>query len=72
MLAASRKVGVVAVPNVVFYDNEVEGQHLIRFTFCKSLDVLDEGDQTPRSPMSLKIAAVQHDIVWKTLRTSNV
>ena len=36
------KVGVVAVPNVVFYDNEVEGQHLIRFTFCKSLDVLDE------------------------------
>ena len=36
------KVGVVAVPSVVFYDNEVEGQHLIRFTFCKSLDVLDE------------------------------
>ena len=36
------KVGVVAVPNVVFYDNAAEGQHLIRFTFCKSLDVLDE------------------------------
>lgn len=36
------KVGVVAVPNVVFYDNEAEGRHLIRFTFCKSLDVLDE------------------------------
>tara|TARA_Y100001970_G_scaffold154206_2_gene188813 strand:- start:7214 stop:8389 length:1176 start_codon:yes stop_codon:yes gene_type:complete len=36
------KVGVVAVPNVVFYDNREEGQHLIRFTFCKSLDVLTE------------------------------
>ena len=36
------KVGVVAVPNVVFYDNQEEGQHLIRFTFCKSLDVLGE------------------------------
>ena len=36
------KVGVVAVPNVVFYDNQEEGRHLIRFTFCKSLDVLGE------------------------------
>ncbi len=36
------KVGVVAVPNVVFYDNQDEGKHLIRFAFCKSLDVLDE------------------------------
>ena len=36
------KVGVVAVPNVVFYDNQEEGRHLIRFTFCKSLDVLRE------------------------------
>ena len=36
------KVGVVAVPNVVFYDNQNEGKHLIRFAFCKSRDVLDE------------------------------
>ena len=36
------KVGVVAVPNVGFYDNQEEGRHLIRFTFCKSLDVLGE------------------------------
>ena len=36
------KVGVVAVPNVVFYDNQHEGQHLIRFTFCKSLEILSE------------------------------
>jgi N-succinyldiaminopimelate aminotransferase len=26
----------------VFYDNQEEGAHLIRFAFCKSLDVLDE------------------------------
>ena len=36
------KVGVVAVPNVVFYDNKSEGKSLVRFTFCKSMDVLSE------------------------------
>ena len=34
--------GVVAVPNVVFYDNEDEGRHLVRFAFCKRPEVLDE------------------------------
>ena len=34
--------GVVAVPNVVFYDNLEAGAHLVRFAFCKRLDVLDE------------------------------
>lgn len=34
--------GVVAVPNVVFYDNEHEGRHLVRFAFCKRPVVLDE------------------------------
>ncbi len=33
--------GVVAVPNVVFYDNEEAGSHLIRFTFCKQDHVLN-------------------------------
>ena len=37
------RCGVVAVPNVVFYDNREEGRHLVRFTFCKRLEVLDEG-----------------------------
>jgi N-succinyldiaminopimelate aminotransferase len=32
--------GVVAVPNVVFYDNDHEGSHLVRFTFCKKPEVL--------------------------------
>jgi N-succinyldiaminopimelate aminotransferase len=36
------RCGVVAVPNVVFYDNLVEGRHLVRFAFCKRLDVLDD------------------------------
>ena len=34
--------GVVAVPSVVFYDNEHEGRHLVRFAFCKRPEVLDE------------------------------
>ena len=34
--------GVVAVPSVVFYDNEEEGRHLVRFAFCKRPEVLDE------------------------------
>ena len=34
--------GVVAVPNVVFYDNKDLGSTLVRFAFCKKLDVLEE------------------------------
>ena len=34
--------GVVAVPTQVFYDHPDEGRHLIRFAFCKRLDVIDE------------------------------
>jgi N-succinyldiaminopimelate aminotransferase len=36
------RCGVVAVPNVVFYDDAVAGRSLIRFAFCKRTDVLDE------------------------------
>lgn len=36
------RCSVVAVPNVVFYDNEDEGRHLVRFTFCKQDSVIDE------------------------------
>jgi N-succinyldiaminopimelate aminotransferase len=41
-LALPRRAGVVAVPNVVFYDNKDEGRSLVRFTFCKQLDIIDE------------------------------
>ncbi|MDH6580405.1 pyridoxal phosphate-dependent aminotransferase [Kitasatospora sp. MAP5-34] len=36
------RCGVVAIPNVVFYDNTDAGRSLIRFTFCKRDDVLSE------------------------------
>ncbi|MCU1429514.1 MAG: aminotransferase class, partial [Actinomycetia bacterium] len=36
------RCGVVAVPNVVFYEHEDLGRALVRFTFCKRLDVLEE------------------------------
>ena len=34
--------GVVAIPNEVFYTDPRRGRHLVRFAFCKRLDVLDE------------------------------
>lgn len=37
------KVGVVAIPNQVFYADERRGKHLVRFAFCKTDDELDEG-----------------------------
>jgi len=40
--ALPERCGVVAVPNVVFYDNLDAGRSLVRFAFCKRLDVLDE------------------------------
>jgi N-succinyldiaminopimelate aminotransferase len=36
------RCGVVAVPNVVFYDDVAEGSPLVRFAFCKRHDVIDE------------------------------
>ena len=40
--ALPERCGVVAVPNVVFYDDVEAGSSLIRFAFCKRLEVLDE------------------------------
>jgi N-succinyldiaminopimelate aminotransferase len=34
------RCGVVAVPNVVFYDDQAAGRHLVRFAFCKRDEVL--------------------------------
>jgi N-succinyldiaminopimelate aminotransferase len=39
------RCGVVAVPNVVFYDNRDEGRHLVRFAFCKRLEIIDEASR---------------------------
>jgi N-succinyldiaminopimelate aminotransferase len=35
------QIGVVAIPNQVFYANPEHGRHLVRFACCKRLDVLD-------------------------------
>ena len=40
--ALPERCGVVAVPNVVFYDDRAAGLPLVRFAFCKRLDVIDE------------------------------
>jgi N-succinyldiaminopimelate aminotransferase len=35
------RCGVVAIPNVVFYDDVKVGQSQVRFTFCKKVEVLE-------------------------------
>lgn len=37
------KVGVAAIPNSAFYLDPRRGKHLVRFAFCKTDAVLDEG-----------------------------
>jgi N-succinyldiaminopimelate aminotransferase len=41
-LELPERIGVVAVPNQVFYAHPDHGRHLVRFACCKRLDVLDE------------------------------
>ena len=36
------RCGVVAIPNQVFYEDAARGRHLVRFAFCKRLEVLAE------------------------------
>jgi N-succinyldiaminopimelate aminotransferase len=40
LLPADRRVA--AVPTEVFYDDKAAGRHLVRFAFCKRLEVIDE------------------------------
>ena len=40
--ALPERCGVVAVPNVVFYDNVAAGSPLVRWACCKRTEVLDE------------------------------
>ncbi|MDH6111776.1 N-succinyldiaminopimelate aminotransferase [Kitasatospora sp. MAP12-15] len=40
--ALPERCGVVAIPNVVFYDNTDAGRSLVRFTFCKQDAVLQD------------------------------
>ncbi|HET8602597.1 MAG TPA: pyridoxal phosphate-dependent aminotransferase [Marmoricola sp.] len=42
-LAMAERAGVVAIPEQVFYDDQDEGRHLVRWAFCKEEAVLEEG-----------------------------
>ncbi len=41
--ALPEAVGVAAIPNSAFYVNKHEGRHLVRWAFCKTDAVIDEG-----------------------------
>ncbi len=43
------RCGVVAIPNVVFYENRAEGRHLIRFAFCKRDSVIADAVERLKS-----------------------
>ena len=42
-LALPEKAGVVAIPSQVFYDDQDEGRHKVRWAFCKERSVIEEG-----------------------------
>jgi len=41
-LALPERAGVVAIPAQVFYDDQDQGRHLVRWAFCKETPVLEE------------------------------
>ena len=41
-LALPDRAGVVAIPAQVFYDDQDQGRHLVRWAFCKETPVLEE------------------------------
>ena len=47
------EVGVAGVPGSSFFSRKELGQHLIRFTFCKTHDVLDEAGKRLRETKAL-------------------
>jgi N-succinyldiaminopimelate aminotransferase len=53
--ALPERCGVVAVPNVVFYDNVDEGSSLVRWACCKRHDVLDEAVARLKSLRTAKV-----------------
>jgi N-succinyldiaminopimelate aminotransferase len=42
-LALPARAGVVAIPSQVFYDDQDEGRHKVRWAFCKETSVVAEG-----------------------------
>jgi N-succinyldiaminopimelate aminotransferase len=50
--ALPERAGVVAIPTAVFYEDPAIGHSLVRFTFCKRAEVLDEGVSRLRRALS--------------------
>jgi N-succinyldiaminopimelate aminotransferase len=42
-LALPERAGVVAIPSQVFYDDQDEGRHMVRWAFCKDRAVIEQG-----------------------------
>ena len=42
-LELATRAGVVAIPSQVFYDDQQEGRHKVRWAFCKEAAVIEEG-----------------------------
>jgi N-succinyldiaminopimelate aminotransferase len=42
-LSLPERAGVVAIPAQLFYDDQGEGRHLVRWAFCKEAAVVEEG-----------------------------
>jgi N-succinyldiaminopimelate aminotransferase len=42
-LALPARAGVVAIPSQVFYDDQDEGRHMVRWAFCKDRSVIEQG-----------------------------
>ena len=42
-LALPERAGVVAIPCQMFYDDQEEGRHRVRWAFCKETPVIEEG-----------------------------
>ena len=40
--ALPERIGLVAIPNAVFYDHRDQGAPFVRFTFCKRRDIIQE------------------------------
>jgi N-succinyldiaminopimelate aminotransferase len=48
-LSLPERAGVVAIPAQLFYDDQDEGRHLVRWAFCKETSVVEEGVRRLRS-----------------------
>jgi N-succinyldiaminopimelate aminotransferase len=50
--ALPERAGVVAIPTAAFYEDPEAGRALVRFTFCKRLEVIDEGLRRLRATLT--------------------